>query len=166
MEPRPRPALSNPLAGVQALLLPRLLWAACHDRNEPAIAAGRLQLVAAVAHGALAYDPRAHALRPLCGLDLRIARVPEEPQRGFELVYVATMTRGDAGMRRTLASLDAASVAARVERLCVADGLWLLARGPREARALGVGLGVESPRFVSFVQSIGWSDERQFTFTR
>lgn len=157
--PRSHPALPSTLVGHEALLLPRLLWAASHDRHEHAIAAGRLQLVTALASGALLYDPRAHALRALGGVDVRIPREATDPQRGFELVYVATLIRNDAGTRRALAAIDAAMVAARVERLCAACGLWLNPRGPIEARALGTRLDLEPPRFVSFVQSIGWTDE-------
>ena len=161
MVPSSPPALPSALGGHEALLLPRLLWAASHDRQEQAIAAGRLQLVTALAVGVLAYDPRAHALRPLCKLDLRIPREATHPQRGFELVYIATIQRADAGSRRAVAAVDAAAIGARVERLCAACGLWLSPRGPLVARALEARLALEAPRFVSFVQSIGWTDELQ-----
>jgi hypothetical protein len=154
-----RRPLPSALAGHEALLLPRLLWAASHDRQGPAIAAGRLQLLTVLEAGTLLYDPRAHALRPVCAIDLRIPREPNDPPRGFELVYVATMTRGDGGTRRAVAAIDAATVGARVERLCAACGLWLNPRGPLEARALEICLGLDAPRFVSYIQSIGWTDE-------
>jgi hypothetical protein len=159
MEPRSRPVLSPVLDRHEALLLPRLLWAASHDRSERAIAAGRLQLVTVLEAGALVYDPRAHALRALCAVDLRIPREAAAPQHGFELIYVATIGRTDPGARRALAAVDAAVVGARVERLCTAYGLWLSPRGPIEARALEACLGLEPPRFVSFVQSVGWTNE-------
>jgi len=159
MAPRSRPTPPHDLEGQEEMLLPRLLWAACHDRSEHAIAAGRLQLVAALETGAWLYDPRAHALRPLLGEDLRIARGSHDPQRGFELVYVATMPRHDPAARRPLAAVDAAIVGARVERLCTARGLWLRPRGPIEARVLEICLPLLPPRFVSFVQSIGWTDD-------
>jgi len=159
MEPRSHPTPPAALDGPEALLLSRLLWAASHDRNERAIAAGRLQLVTALATGVLAYEPRAHALRPLSDLDLRVPRKPPEPRQGFDLIYVATATRCEAATRRVVAAVDSATVAVRVERLCAAYGLWLSPRGPLDARAFEAGLALERPRFVSFVQSIGWTDE-------
>ena len=159
MEPRSRPAVSPAFGRQEALLLPRLLWAASHDRSERVVAAGRLQLVTVLEAGALLYEPRAHALRPLRAMDLRIPREAAHPRQGFELVYVATIARGDPAARRALAAVDAAVVGARVERLCTAYGLWLKPRGPIEARLLEALLDLEPPGFVSFVQSIGWTDE-------
>jgi len=159
MVPDSHPRLPAALDGREAVLLPRLLWAVSHARREQSIAAGRLQLVTVLELGALAYEPRAHALRPLVGGDLRIRRAATDPPRGFELVYVAAIHRADAATRRSIAAVDAAVVGARVEHLCAAYGLWLAPRGPIEARALEARLGLESPRFVSFVQSIGWAEE-------
>ncbi|WP_082306160.1 nitroreductase family protein [Achromobacter piechaudii] len=149
-----------------------LLWAACgvnRAGGERTAPYWRHRILLSVfvlqPDGVTVYDPVEHALTPYMKGDFR-ALAGEQDFVGrapLELVYVARgekMADITAIERQLYASVDAAFIGQNVYLFCASAGLATVFRGALDKDGLARALHLPDTDFVTFAQTVGFSDEK------
>lgn len=120
-----------------------------------------IDVYAAMADGVWLYDPKAHALRPHLGADIRAQTGTQDfvATAPLNLVYVV---HGERMMdvspedRRLYGSVDAAFAGQNVYLYCASEGLATVFRGAVDYAKLKRALQLPNGQFVAFAQTIGY----------
>jgi len=120
-----------------------------------------VDVYAALADGVWLYDPKAHALVPHLGADIReqtglqdfVATAP------LNLVYVAhgeRMKDISPAERRLYASVDTGFIGQNVYLFCASEGLATVFRGAIDYEKLAQAMRLDEAQFVTFAQTVGY----------
>jgi Nitroreductase family len=123
-----------------------------------------IDVYVATAEGVWLYEPKSHSLAPYQSQDLRsltgnqdfVATAP------LDLIYVAhgeRMREIVAEERRLYASVDAAFIGQNVYLFCASEGLGTVFRGAVDCEKLGRALSLRAGQFVTFAQTVGYSND-------
>ncbi len=150
-------------------VLSNLLWAACGvnrpdsgGRTAPTANNSQdLAIYLAMADGLFLYEPKAHALTPLLGEDLRglTGRQDFVKQAPLNLVYVsdlAKMSRASADVREFYAAAHTGFVSQNVYLYCASEGLATVVRAMVDRAPLAAKLGLRSDQRITLVQTVGY----------
>jgi SagB-type dehydrogenase family enzyme len=149
-------------------VLSNLLWAA-FGVNRPdsgmrtapsAHNAQEIDVYLAMEEGLYLYEPGAHALRPLLGLDLR-ARSGFQPfaaQAPVNLIYVADLARigGPSEINLLYLAADAGCISQNVYLYCASEGLATVVRGWVDRDSLAHAIGLKSDQRIVLAQTVGY----------
>jgi nitroreductase len=122
-----------------------------------------IDVYVATAEGVRLYEPKSHSLLPYQSQDLRAQTGNQDfvSTAPLELIYVAHGERMNdvaAEERRLYASVDAAFIGQNVYLFCASEGLATVFRGAVDGEKLGRALALGAGQFVTFAQTVGYSN--------
>jgi SagB-type dehydrogenase family enzyme len=156
-DPLPLPVLST------------LLWAAdginrpeAHGRTAPsALNAQEIAVYVALPSGVYVYEPSAHVLNLVRGVDARRVTGYQEfvDEAPLELIFVADLSRHrlvPSELRGTYAAVSAGAICQNVYLYCASAGLATVARGWFDRDALAKALALNPGQHIVLAQTVGY----------